>query len=644
MKYALALGCITTIVLYASSASAKSSLEIERISRGFTVKIESENKLNAYLSEGSGFIVHGKGDVYTVVTNRHVICPQENERCITPPASTAYLVVTPDGEKYSVSPSAVKMLGQDLDLAIVQFRSIKKYPVAQINTSSTLKADDIVHVAGFPAYQSKLRFSVGQSLVVVRKRLNGDNGGYTIGYNAFTLPGMSGGAVFDRDGRVVAIHGQGDRFPILGNLPSIDAGEEGSKADTNRGIPVEYLVRELKAIQIDIGGKNLPSISVPENSVTMAEEYLLKGYNRWISSNSKIDKLVAIAEKRQAIEFYNKSIKLNPRQAKPYALRGFTYFQIKEFDKVISDYNLAVNNDPKYTTAYFLRGNFKLANLKDFRGAIDDYNKAILLEPEYSPAYINRSDAKLRLNDLQGAISDSSRAIEIEPNKPDYYLSRIIQKLKINDINSAKSDIERMLENAASNLDILKSYYYSALLKRKFFSDRVGSLRDLQTAKNLLGNLKIKNGSLIAAINVQIKELELGTITVNDSIMISAIKKQEAGDIQGALSDYNRVIELDPKNAQAYLSRALIKFLESKDIQGAKLDLDQVIKLDPRNMFAHLNRGMLKRILQDRAGAVEDIRKAVQFYKETDLGEESKIVKATINSQLQELGINDLKL
>jgi V8-like Glu-specific endopeptidase len=51
-----------------------------------------------------------------------------------------------------------------------------------------------------------------EALAVVNKRLTGDNGGYTIIYSAPTLPGMSGGGVFNGNGQLVAIHGYGDRF------------------------------------------------------------------------------------------------------------------------------------------------------------------------------------------------------------------------------------------------------------------------------------------------------------------------------------------------------------------------------------------------------------------------------------------------
>jgi hypothetical protein len=84
------------------------------------------------------------------------------------------VLINPDGQKNLVSLSAVKTLGQDLDLVIVQFSGTKQYPVAEINTSSALKADDTIHIGGFPLYRTKLQFTVGQSLAVVKKRLNGE--------------------------------------------------------------------------------------------------------------------------------------------------------------------------------------------------------------------------------------------------------------------------------------------------------------------------------------------------------------------------------------------------------------------------------------------------------------------------------------
>jgi Trypsin-like peptidase domain len=93
--------------------------------------------------------------------------------------------------------------------AIVQFRSNRNYQVAQVEEPGSMKADDVVYTAGFPVGKGFL-FGTGNVQAVVNKRLTGDGGGYTVVYDTETLLGMSGGGAFDRDGRLVAIHGQGD--------------------------------------------------------------------------------------------------------------------------------------------------------------------------------------------------------------------------------------------------------------------------------------------------------------------------------------------------------------------------------------------------------------------------------------------------
>jgi serine protease Do len=81
-----------------------------------------------------------------------------------------------------------------------------------METSKSLKTNDDIYAIGFPFEYSGYIFGDGKAIAVVNKRLNGDNGGYTIIYDALTLPGMSGGGVFNSNGELVAIHGYGDRY------------------------------------------------------------------------------------------------------------------------------------------------------------------------------------------------------------------------------------------------------------------------------------------------------------------------------------------------------------------------------------------------------------------------------------------------
>jgi tetratricopeptide (TPR) repeat protein len=116
----------------------------------------------------------------------------------------------------------------------------------------------------------------------------------------------------------------------------------------------------------------------------------------------------------------------------------------------------------------------------------------------------------------------------------------------------------------------------------------------------------------------------------------SAAQKYQQGDYQGALNDYNRAIQINPRNANAYYNRGLLKATKFQDAQGALADYDraikikpsydaaynqgaladynQAIKLKPRNADAYYNRGVLKyTLLTDRAGGIADMQQAVKL-------------------------------
>jgi tetratricopeptide (TPR) repeat protein len=88
--------------------------------------------------------------------------------------------------------------------------------------------------------------------------------------------------------------------------------------------------------------------------------------------------------------------------------------------------------------------------------------------------------------------------------------------------------------------------------------------------------------------------------------------KARLGDSQGAIADYNQAIKLDPKSADAYTNRGGAK-VNLGDHQGAIADLDQAIKLDPKSAYAYANRGAAKTSLGDYQGAIADLNQVIQL-------------------------------
>jgi S1-C subfamily serine protease len=464
----------TTMALIQSVAVAKLPSEIESVARAVTVEI----KLQQNGSVGSGVIINKKGDLYTLVTNRHVICGASN--CQNTSESEVYSLGLFDGQKYQVQKSAIKLLGGDLDLAIIRFRSSRNYIAVKVAAPGNLKVNNEVYTAGFPSEQRSFTFGEGNAISVVNRRLTGDQGGYTIIYNAPTLPGMSGGGVFDSNGQLVAIHGQGDR--IRENTFINDKSEVGGKIGYNRGIPVRWLVQNLVEVGISLGADHsVSSIRAARAQVpSTADEYFIAGFNKFVEPGENV-----VPGKQQAIKEFSTAIRLDPKHQYAYYMRAYTYEQVENFQQSLADYNQAISLNPKFSIAYYYRANLKKNKLNDIQGALVDYNQVISLNPKFPGAYGNRAFLKYeKLNDIQGALADYNQAIIIDPKESESYNNRALLKMdKLNDIQGALTDYNQAI---SFNPRFSVAYNNRALLKYEKLNDRAGAIQDLRQAAKIL--------------------------------------------------------------------------------------------------------------------------------------------------------------
>ncbi|MBD2464790.1 tetratricopeptide repeat protein [Oscillatoria sp. FACHB-1407] len=86
----------------------------------------------------------------------------------------------------------------------------------------------------------------------------------------------------------------------------------------------------------------------------------------------------------------------------------------------------------------------------------------------------------------------------------------------------------------------------------------------------------------------------------------------EQQDLQAALEDLDRAIQLDPDMAQAYYERGNLWF-ELGDRQRAIADYTQTIRLAPNSPKAYVNRGTVRAESGDEQGAIEDYTQAIQL-------------------------------
>ncbi len=155
--------------------------ELEKLARSFTVKIISAQ------GGGSGILIHQKGQIYTVLTAKHVLKPGETTR-----------LETPDGQVYEPIQECTDSLcdPQEVDLAILQFQSEKKYSLASLENPTQVERGGWVFTAGFP-------FGDKSS---ADREFDFTLGGYQLGYTNNVRKGMTGGPVMNREGKVIDIN------------------------------------------------------------------------------------------------------------------------------------------------------------------------------------------------------------------------------------------------------------------------------------------------------------------------------------------------------------------------------------------------------------------------------------------------------
>jgi tetratricopeptide (TPR) repeat protein len=621
------------IALVQPMTMAKSASEIEGTARLVAVEIKLKNNPEAV---GSGVIINRRGDLYTLVTNRHVICGSSD--CDKISEGEIYTLILADRQQYKTSKKTIKLLGSKLDLAIIQFRSNRNYAVAKVSTPGSLSVGDIVYAAGFPK-NLNFRFGIGQTIAVANKRFDGDNGGYTVIYNAQTLPGMSGGGIFNENGQLVAIHGYGDRFTQ--NTDNGDKFRVGSKIGYNRGIPVASLVQGMAEVGINLSGEaTAMARSVPQKSPTTADEYFIAGFNKFVEPGNNVE-----AGKRQAIQEFSKSIQLDPQYIIAYLVRAISYEQVQELQKSLSDYDRAIAIDPKYSITYYNRGNLKY-KLNDARGAIADYNKAIEIDPMLAIAYYNRAFVKdEKMNDLKGAIADYNKAIEIDPkNFASYYKRASIKYNKLNDFAGALADLNQAI---TINPQFEGAYHNRGVLKEKKLNDFQGAMADYNQAIEIDPEFIEAYYSRGAIKQTQLND-DLGAMAdYNRAIVLNpkyfeaysnrGALKYKLKDFPGALADYNQAISLDSKVvgvANAYYNRAKLRSDKLNDRPGALADYNQAISLDSKFAYAYLGRAQLKIYKKDKQGAIQDLRQAAKLLREQGDTQRLEIV---VNA-LQQLG------
>jgi Flp pilus assembly protein TadD len=394
---------ITIPLIQTAPAWAVQSGTVNNIAKQVVVFVKTQS------GHGSGVIINRVGNKYTILTAAHVVNDRNNP---------ALEIVTPDRESYDLDADDIKIAPDNLDLATITFESEQNYPVVKLGDSNAVSKGQAVFTAGFLG--ETLYFHPGKVVAISRKPQ--DSGyGLVVG-NADILPGMSGGGLFDRAGRLVGIDGKS--VGTIDSQRTPNGRTNPNKPVSGLAIPINTFTEVASELRVELDD----IATIPTSSAPTADDF-------FVTAQNKAQK----GDYRGAIADYNRTLALNPNFGEVYFRRGLARNVLRDWKQADADYSSAIVFKPDHAEAYTNRGLIRNI-LKDWARAKFDFDVALIFNPRSSFAYVGRGITRCELKDYRGGITDYDRAIALNPNYAETYTSRGLAYSSIGDKQSAMKD------------------------------------------------------------------------------------------------------------------------------------------------------------------------------------------------------------
>ncbi len=314
----------------------------------------------------------------------------------------------------------------------------------------------------------------------------------------------------------------------------------------DKGITAEILMHE--GISSGIIGDYKLSISYFEFAVKISENNEIKEAareNLAVAYIKRGNDYYELKEHEKAIEDYNKAIELNPNVSQAYYNRGLAYGELKEYEKAIEDYNNAIELNPNDAHAYNNRGT-AYDGLQQHKKAIEDYNKAIELNPNLTLVYNNRGTAYGGLQQHKKAIEDYNKALELNPLYALAYINR-------GNTYGELTEHEKAIEDYSKAIELNPTYAHA-------YNNRGTVYYELKEHEKAIGDYN--------------KAIELNPTYAhaynNRGTVYGKLKEHEK-----AIENYNKAIELNPTYAHAYANRGITQLQTNDDLDKAIKDFKQ---------------------------------------------------------------------
>jgi lipoprotein NlpI len=157
-----------------------------------------------------------------------------------------------------------------------------------------------------------------------------------------------------------------------------------------------------------------------------ALDLAIDGCSLVIDSGELSDRDLAIAFANRGLAYFNKrdydraiqdfdqAIRFDPDATDYFYRRGLAYFEKNDYDRAIENFNEALKLGPENVSILRQRGSAFEAK-KEYDHAIRDYDRAISLQSNYGPALLRRAHVYQEKRQYEQALADYEAAAQADP-------------------------------------------------------------------------------------------------------------------------------------------------------------------------------------------------------------------------------------
>jgi tetratricopeptide (TPR) repeat protein len=330
---------------------------------------------------------------------------------------------------------------------------------------------------------------------------------------------------------------------------------------------------------------------------------------------------------REAISCFDKSIKLDPSNAKSFGRRGICWLWLKEMEKAIADFDKAIGLNPEYFEAVNNRAQFRFLD-KDFEGAEADLLKAVQINPDFAEVYSNLGHIKTAQQDYELALTYYSKAIELDKTNSMFYSQRADCRQKSGDTQGAIVDFEQAI---SVNPDFFIAYE-AIVFFHMINSDHGLAMNTLNKALEVFEKNSSRRSKLLsmrALVNFELRNYEKAFLDCMVAILLNPanttsysclfpsanllISRASSVNVYrifcrifvNEIEEQQKILKTDPNNYEAHFMLGAL-YCERKNFTEGRKHLDQAKLL--------INR--LNKINPDQENMLKDISKLLNDISE----------------------------